>query len=121
LNQVRRLKEAFGTKYNSLSEFALAPRIEFLLPGTPLYLGAQLVAQILSNQSSRGAEETDTLFGATALVGAHVFIADAVTLDPELGVSYVRGSAAVQNPSGKSDLDVSGFAIGLNLGLSVWL
>jgi hypothetical protein len=109
-----------GGSSTSESQFAINPRLEYMFPGSPMFIGAQVGFDIVST-SSGSTHETDTLFAAGGALGAHVFLSDGLSLDPVFTGAYVGGSGTLKDDSGSLDIDLSGFVFELSLGLSGWL
>ncbi len=112
-----------GTSHQS--DFTLAPAVDYLFPRTPLFVGASFSFEALSTDD-RISSQMDLLYGISARIGAHAFITDSVSLDPQLRVGYLAGHGTDTGKDtslflGTTDLSLSGFVVRAQLGLSAWL
>jgi hypothetical protein len=123
------------------TSIAFLPRVEYLFDTGPkrLYLAGLLSVEHASASATttvtggssfpasttNKVEDSSTRFGIGAAFGAHVFLNQSVSIDPEISVLPSWGSATLKTSSGDEsvsrDSSLSALRVMFSVGLSGWL
>lgn len=109
---------------SSTFSLLLGPKLDYVIsPGDKVQPFVGGVIGYLSESSSSGDdfESTTSGFEIMARGGLRIFPGKEFSIDPWLGLSYFTGSTENDFGDVSTDFDVSGFEIGVYVGVSGWM
>jgi hypothetical protein len=117
-----------GGTESSSSAFGveLGPKIDLMFsPGSKVmpFIGAEVLLHSDSQSADGGFEASNLSFIFEARGGLRAFLTDSFSLDPALFFGGGFGSGSENDGGGAADIDysISGFRVGLSIGLSGWM
>jgi hypothetical protein len=117
-----------GGTESSTSSFALelGPKIDLMFsPGSKVmpFIGAEVLLHTDSQSADGGFEASNLSFIFEARGGLRAILTDSFSLDPALFFGGGFGTGSQNNGGGAADQDysISGFRVGLSIGLSGWM
>lgn len=108
---------------NSLFEFGLYPKIEYMfIPGGRVrpFVGGGL-GLLVRNADDSGTESSVTAFGLWGRGGLRYFVSPAVSLDPTLTLSWLTGSGDYDAGNLDGNISVTRLGVALGAGISIWI
>jgi hypothetical protein len=113
----------FADQESSEFSFLFGPKLDYMFsPGSKVnpFAGAVVLIGVDSTDGG-GLETSSTVFRFLGRIGLRAFLADAFSIDPALVVGAGVGSASQDGGAGETDLSVTGFQVGLDIGFSGWM